>query len=263
MTHVTGHPPLLVRVDVVEGDEGPLPPGGHANVRYSLPDETRVVVETPASVAVSDPLRRQATARVTRGLVADRMHFRTEVLEAVTLALLSHFDRHPVHAGAVALNGRAVLFAAPSGTGKSTLAYHCHLDGLDLLGDDHVRVQLDPRVRVWGWPSRVRLLAREAGGEGAASDAVKEVVHLDSGTLLVADEMRVCCLTRDGGPASLEPVDAATLASTLDAQLAPGFDRFPARWPAVRDALAARGGWLLNLSRDPREGVRLVRRVLS
>ena len=263
VTHVTGQPPLLVRVDVVEGDEGPLPPGGHANVRYFLPDETRVVVETPASVAVSDPLQRRATARVTRGLVADRMHFRTEVLEAVTLALLSHFDRHPVHAGAVALHGRAVLFAAPSGTGKSTLAYHCHLDGLDLLGDDHVRVQLDPRVRVWGWPSRVRLLAGEAGGAGAASDAAKQMVPLDTGTLLVADEMRVCCLTRDGGPASLEPVDAATLASTLDAQLAPGFDRFPARWPAVRDALAARGGWRLNLSRDPREGVRLVRRVLS
>ena len=265
-TDGTRETPLLVRIDVVDGDEGPLPPCGHASVRYSLPDETRVVVETAASYAVSDPLHGRAVARVTQGLVADRMHFRTEILEAVTLALLSHFDRHPVHAAAVALNGSAVLLAAPSGTGKSTLAYHCHLDGFDLLGDDHVRVQLAPRVRVWGWPARVRLLAGGAVREKASPpDAAKEVICLEarmSAARLAADETSVCCLTRDGGPASLEPLDAATLASTLDAQLAPGFDRFPARWPVVRDALAGRGGWRLNLSSDPRDGVQLVRRVL-
>ena len=259
--------PLLVRVEVVEGDEGPLPPDGHVVVRYECPDETRVVATTPASVAVSDPLRREAVARVTTGLVADHMHFRTEVLEAVTLALLSHFDRHPVHAAAVALNGRAVLLAAPSGTGKSTLAYHCHLDGLDLLGEDHVRVQLQPRVRVWGWPARVRLIAGATTLESSASiDAAKEVIHLETDMTparLVADEISVCCLTRDGGPAALEPLDTAALASALDEQMAPGFDRFPARWPAVRDALAARGGWRLNLSNDPPDGVQLVRRVLT
>ena len=261
---VTREPPLLVCVEVVEGDEGPLPAGGHAPVRYSCPDEARVVVETAASVAVSDPLRRQAMARVTTGLVADRAHFRTEVLEAVTLALLSHFDRHPVHAAAVALRGRALLLAAPSGTGKSTLAYHCHLDGLDLLGEDHVRVQLEPRMRVWGWPARVRLLVGATPGERAApGDAEKTVIHLERGTMLVADEIRACCLTRDGGPASLAPLDATTLARVLDEQLAPGFDRFPHRWPAVRDALARGGGWRLNLSRDPREGVALVRRALA
>ena len=261
---VSREPPLLVRVEVVEGDEGPLPAGGHVPVRYTGPDETRVLVETTASVAMSDPLRREAVARVTTGLVADRMHFRTEILEAVTLALLSHFDRHPVHAAAVALNGRAVLLAAPSGTGKSTLAYHCHLEGLDLLGEDHVRVQLEPRARVWGWPARVRLLADATPPAASASnDAGKEAIYLQTGMQLVADETSVCCLTRDGGPAALEPLDSAALAIALDEQMAPGFDRFPARWPAVRDALAARGGWRLNLSSDPRDGVALVRRVLE
>jgi hypothetical protein len=264
---IASEPPLVVRVEVVEGDEGSLSPESHAPVRYSCPDETRVVVETAASVAVSDPLRREAMACVTRGLVADRMHFRAEMLEAVTLALLSHFDRHPVHAAAVALNGRAVLLAAPSGTGKSTLAYHCHLDGLDLLGEDHVRVQVEPRVRVWGWPARVRLLADAATHVGAvAIDAVKQAIHLEeaiSAARLVADEISMCCLSRDGGAATLEPLDAKALARTLDAQLAPGFDRFPTRWPVVRDALAERGGWRLNLSGDPREGVALVRRLLA
>jgi len=265
---------LLVRVEVVEGDEGPLLPGGHASVRYSLPDATRVVVKTPASMAVSDPLRRHAVARVTRGLVADRMHFRAEVLEAVTLALLSHFDRHPVHAAAVALNGRAVLLAAPSGTGKSTLAYACHAAGMDLLGDDHVRVQLAPELRMWGWPGRVRLTlatrwspklqhAGDAPESTAGNKAVVETLDRMSAARLVAHDVVVCLLERDGGPAALTPIDAAALARALDAQLAPGFDRFPARWPAVRDALAARAGWRLNLSSDPREGVALVRGILA
>jgi hypothetical protein len=258
--------PLVVRIEVVDGDEGPLPPDGHAVVRYSCPDETRVVIETAATIAVSDPLQRQAVARVTKGLVADRMHFRAEILEAVTLALLSHFDRHPVHAAAVALDGRAVLLAAPSGTGKSTLAYHCYLDGLDLLGDDHVRVQLEPCVRVWGWPARVRLFTDAASrASSSPPDAVKEAISVDAGisaARLVADEIGVCILTRDGGAASLEALDAPALARALDAQMAPGFDRFPARWPTVRDALAARAGWRLNLSSDPREGVALVRRLL-
>jgi hypothetical protein len=259
VTNVTGSPPLLVRVDVVPGDEGRLPLGGHAVVRYTCPDETRVVVETAASIAVSDPLRREAVARVTKGLVVDRMHFRTEILEAVTLALLSHFDRHPVHAAAVAVRGRAVLLAAPSGTGKSTLAYACHAAGMDLLGDDHVRVQLEPEVRLWGWPARVRL----ALDDHAKEKSIVETRERMSAARLVAHDVTVCLLERDGGPASLTPIDAPTLARALDAQLAPGFDRFPARWPAVRDALAARAGWRLNLSSDPREGVALVRGMLA
>jgi hypothetical protein len=259
VTNVTGSPPLLVRVDVVPGDEGRLPLGGHAVVRYTCPDETRVVVETAASIAVSDPLRREAVARVTKGLVVDRMHFRTEILEAVTLALLSHFDRHPVHAAAVAVRGRAVLLAAPSGTGKSTLAYACHAAGMDLLGDDHVRVQLEPEVRLWGWPARVRL----ALDDHAEEKSIVETRERMSAARLVAHDVTVCLLERDGGPASLTPIDAPTLARALDAQLAPGFDRFPARWPAVRDALAARAGCRLNLSSDPREGVALVRGMLA
>jgi hypothetical protein len=259
VTDVTGQPPLRVRIDVVAGDEGALPAGGHAAVRYLCPDEARVIVQTAASMAVSDPLRREAVARVTAGLVADHMHFRTEILEAVTLALLSHFDRHPVHAAAVALNGRAALLAAPSGTGKSTLAYACHAAGMDLLGDDHVRVQLEPEVRVWGWPARVRLALEERAQE----KTIVETRDRMSAARLVAHDVTVCLLERDGGPASLTPIDAPTLARALDAQIAPGFDRFPARWPAVRDTLAARAGWRLNLSSDPRGGVALVRGMLA
>jgi hypothetical protein len=253
-------PALYVRVSVVAGDEGDLAPGTHAPVRYTCPDQWRVVVQTKGSVAVSDPLRREAVARVTAALVADRAHFRAEVLEAVTLALLSHFDRHPVHAAAVALDGQAVLFAAPSGTGKSTLAHACHGAGLALMAEDQVRVQLGPRARIWGWPLRVRV--RDAGSVPGTKRTI-DVREGVSAARLVSDDFSVCLLAREGGPASLTRLDAATLARDLDAQLAPGFDRFPERWPAVRDALAAKGGWRLALSNDVRDAVAILRSVLS
>lgn len=251
---------LHVRVSVVAGDEGKIPRGEHAPVRYSCPDETRVVVQTRGSVAVSDPSKHEAVARVTAALVADRAHFRAEVLEAVTLALLSPFDRHPVHAAAVARDGRAVLFAAPSGTGKSTLAHACHCDGFALMAEDQVRVQLAPRARIWGWPLRVRLRDARSGASAKRTIDVRGNV---GSARLVADEFTVCILAREGGAAALAPLDAATLARELDAQLAPGFDRFPARWPAVRDALAARGGWRLHLSNDVHDAVALVRTLFS
>jgi hypothetical protein len=244
-----------------------------APIQHSMSDDFRFVARSTGGIAASDPARRSASIRVTSTLVADRARFRTEMLEAVVLALLSCYDRHPVHAGAVALRGRALLLAAPSGTGKSTLAYACHSAGLDLLGDDQVRVQLEPALRVWGWPARVRLFTETAERMGAEQATVetshgkrKAVIDARRGmraARLVATDAAVCVLSRDGGPLALEPLSPTDVARALDEQLAPGFDRFPARWPAVVRALAARGGWRLNLSRDAHEAVPIVRDLLA
>jgi hypothetical protein len=70
-------------------------------------------------------------------------------------------------------------------------------------------------------------------------------------------------LGRDRRGPSLEPLSPGALAQALDEQLAPGFDRFPARWPHVVRALTERGGWRLNLSRDPTDALPLVREMLA
>lgn len=264
-------PPMRVDVEVV--DDPDERDAAAAPIVHHMPDDLRFVARAGASVAASDPERRTATIRASRALVADRDRFRSEMLEAVVLALLSCHDRHPVHAAAVALRGHAVLLAAPSGTGKSTLAYACHAAGLDLLGDDHVRVQLAPALRVWGWPTRVRLPTEVAARMGAPSSDVrrsngkrKAVVDARHGMRagrLVAAAATVCILTRDGGPLALESLAADAVTRALDEQLARGFDRFPARWPAVVRALAARGGWRLNLSSDPYDALPVVRDVLA
>ena len=262
--------PVHVRIVVSRGGSDA---SAAAPIRHTMDADHRFRASSPGGTASSDPATRTATIRIGAALVADRARFRTEMLESVVLALLSSYDRHPVHAAAVARGGHALLLAAPSGTGKSTLAYACHAAGLDLLGDDHVRVQLDPSLRIWGWPSRVRLLAEMAERMGAphepleaASGKRKSLVdarHGVSAARLVATDATVCLLTRDGGPLALEPLRAEEVASALDAQLAPGFDRFPARWPAVRRALTARGGWRLNLSADPHDALPVVRDLLA
>jgi hypothetical protein len=262
-----------IRVVVTAGDEGQPLGSAHAMVRHISPDDGRLIAHSPGSVAISDPARRDAVAYVSSALVADAAHFRAELLEATTLALLSELDRHPVHAAAVAKDGRAALFAATSGTGKSTLAYLCHAAGCALMSEDRVYLQLEPSPRVWGWPSAVRLVPDVAARLGAGDTDVRvqrrgrNKVEIDASSgmnreRLTTSDFVACVLTRDGGPAALEPLSPDALASALSEQLAPGFDRFPERWPAALRALVGRGGWRLNLSSDPREAVPLVHDVL-
>ena len=54
-----------------------------------------------------------------------------------------HNDRkmQVIHAGLVARNGRGILFAAKSGSGKSTAALACLCGGFDYLGEDYVCLQ--------------------------------------------------------------------------------------------------------------------------
>jgi hypothetical protein len=262
-----------VDITVVPDDRDDDSDARGAPMSHEMSDDLRFVARCAGSVATSDPARRLATMSATRALVADRARFRTEMLEAVVLALLSCYDRHPVHAAGVGHGGHALLLAAPSGTGKSTIAWLCHEAGLDLLGDDHVRVQLAPSLRVWGWPGRVRLVPETAAALGMpglpvqlANGKRKAVIDASRGMSagrLVASDATVCVLARDGGPLSLEPLAPAALVHALDQQLAPGFDRFPARWPDVARALTARGGWRLNLTSDAHDALPVVRDLLA
>jgi hypothetical protein len=263
---------LRVRIVVREGGEGGL---GHAPVRYFCPDATREVLHSPGSVGISDPLRGESVAYVTTTLASDRGHFRVMVLDAITLGLLSHFDRHPIHAAAVARGGRAVLLAAPSGTGKSTLAYTAHSAGFDVLADDHVWVQLAPALRIWGWPGRVLLpldvastFPEVAGPTTTSDDNGKHKLTynldaIDDISQHVADRGVVCILERGRSNATLERLTPAALVDALAQQLTSGFDLFPERHDTVVRALTADGGWRLTLSDDPRQALPLLRTMLD
>jgi hypothetical protein len=263
--------PVHIRIVVHEGDEYT---GVRSPVRYISTDDGRLIVHSPGSVAIVDESRRESLAYVTAALAADREHFRTAVIEAITFALLACFDRHPIHAAAIVRDDRAVLLAGPSATGKSTLAYLAHSAGIRVLSDDRVWVQMTPGLRIWGMPGAVRLTAAvlpffpELGAvavsltPGSGGKVTVPLTQPDDSSGHTASRAVVCTLVR-GGEAAVERMSPASLSTVLLSQLAPGFDRFPHRVERVVDALTAGGGWRLTLTSDAREALPFLRRMLD
>src|SRR5205823_2615912 len=58
----------------------------------------------------------------------------------------------PFHANAIEIDGLGVVFAGPSGTGKSTLAAHFAKRGHRVLCDDLCVLSVDPAGAVLVWP---------------------------------------------------------------------------------------------------------------
>ena len=263
---------LRVRV-MVHGDDASSAPAERAVIRHSWIDATRLLVQSSHAVGMSDPERREAVGYVSASLVANRQLFRSAVLEALTLSLLSCFDRHPVHAAAVANRDRVVLLAAPSGTGKSTISYVALSSGLELLSDDRVWIQLHPSLQLWSSPRPLRLMpeATATFPELAALALVEidgkrkiEVFVRGHVAPRTAGEIVTCAMQRPGGSlASLGRATSSDLESALLDQLAPGFDRYPERQRRVMSELSAHGGWRLTLGESPQDALPLLLEMLG
>jgi hypothetical protein len=256
---------VVVRVIVVEGDEGPA---RHASARNYVPDAKRVIIATPGSVGVADATRREALVHASRALVADREHFRYTMLEAVTLSLLSRFDRVPFHAAALMRGDSALLLAARSGVGKSTLAYAAARAGISVLAEDLVFLQRRPRLRVWGWPGALHLPPDavdhfpELAGRHAgllANGKVKIALRArDLGAmpdLPVARRAGICLLGRGAGRTTVEPIPAADVIRELSRVREQGFDIFADVMDELLAGLCRNGGWRLNVAGPPHAAV--------
>lgn len=259
---------VTIRFFEHSGDEGREE---HPPITYYRPDRERLVITTPGSVGVGDTRRREALAWVTQALVRDREQFRYSFLEALTLALLTGLDRHPVHAAAVARNGAALLLAGPSGIGKSTLAYACARDGLAVLADDVVYLEsgLEPgdSLRVWGLPRYIHLppdapsLFQELGHQeprilanGKSKIVIRTGVEGDP-AVSSADRVGLCVLSR-GSTAALSRLGTDRALAALTDDLDQGFDVFhDTTEGAVRRLVEAGKAWLLELGSGPREAL--------
>lgn len=261
-----------VRVVVHDGTEGT---SGRSPIRHGFPDHLRVTATSTGSFGMSDPARAQGIVHATSELVADRDHFRDEMLQAITLALLSSHDRHFLHAAAVGSGDRAILLAGASGTGKSTLAYLAHRSGLDVMSEDRVWIQRSPSLRVWGWPMRLHLRPEAAGRfpeleakatQSHGSGRRRHVVDLTSASAysprFYANDVAVCILSRGADTPSLERIDADAVVDALTRDVAPGFDRHPERHLPSMRAVAQGGGWHLRLSSDPHQALPLLQTML-
>lgn len=243
-------------------------------VRHICPDASRVLMHCADGLAIADPLRREALVYASEALVRDATLFRHEMLEAVALALVTHFDRQPFHAAAIAHRDRTVLLVGRSGAGKSTLAYLAQSAGLTTLSEDTVWIQLDPRLRVWSRLRGIHLLPdttvhfaelHDVHVARRPNDKLKATVPTTQTDASSASggSVTVCLLEPGGSAARLTPLDADTMRATLARDVDSGFDRYVERRAACVDALTELGGWRLTLSANPRDALPLLREMLG
>jgi hypothetical protein len=217
-----------------------------------------------------------ALAFVTPELVADKAHFRYNVLECLALLLASWRDRTPIHAGAVAHAGRAALLFGSSGSGKSTLCYACARAGLGVLAEDVVYVSLRDRLQLWGNPARIHLLPDapqlfpelidrpvqiQANGKRKLAVDLAELgttlLHCHTGGAVI------CLVRRQAGHAStLTPIEPQVAITALGHNLEAGFD-LSSSTNAVAKALATGGAYQLDVGSDLAAAVELLRAMLE
>ena len=261
--------PVRMRIRLVPGAED-----GHPPLRQRWAG-SRMWVRAGESRGRADCAGRMAAARVTPGLVRDREHFRTGILGALTLWMLTALDRQPLHAAALERDGRVLLLAGPSGVGKSTLVYAASRAGLRVLAEDAVFLQAGAAPRVWGMPGSVHLLPDAvrwfpelAGAVPALRANGKTKIGIDLRAAGAAapprgvERVGICLLARGVMP-SLEMLPPHAIEAGLTVQLEPGFHRFADTIGDPVRRLAARGGWRLTLPASPQEAIPLLHRMFD
>ncbi len=102
---------------------------------------------------------REVTGVLSDGLLADEAYLRRAVLAVIAGVLSPSLGVIALHAGCVVRDGKAILLAAPSGVGKSTLALTLAVRGWSLLSDDWTFVSdASNGLSVWGMQSSIKLL---------------------------------------------------------------------------------------------------------
>jgi len=252
-------PQVRARFYVHDRTEG----AGRGAVTYRMPDDRRVLIHTPGSLALCDPDRAEIVAYVSPDLLEDRDHFRYTMLEAATFAVVTRFDRQPFHAAALVRGDAVLLLHGPSGAGKSTLSYAALRSGIRILAEDMVYLQARPRLRVWGAPSAVHLPveARSLFPELASLHTVllangKEKIAVPiaaehAAATIPYERAGLCMIAGRTHEPTLERVTRDDVIAAVAQQREDGFDLFEETIRAPVAALAGAGGWKLTTSHDP------------
>jgi hypothetical protein len=176
------------------------------------------VVADADNFASLDLERLRASVFVSRKTAAEHMILRWCFVESLAYMLLAQRHVVPVHAACVARDGRALLLAAHSMSGKSTLAYACARAGWEYLSDDAVlllpgsRTVIGPQRQFRFRPDAARLFPELAGftarvrpnGKPAIEVAVSELPRVRA--VESAGVHGIVLLDRGAGAPGLEPV---------------------------------------------------------
>jgi hypothetical protein len=220
---------------------------------------SHLVLEGAGVLGRADASTREAECSISRAYGGER-GLLAEIAETLLLFLLARCGRIPVHAAAIVIGDTAIVLAGPSGAGKSSLACEAQRQGVEVLSDDTCYVQLQPRLRLWGWPGAIHLHARDApAGDhptrvrgGVVKQAISRAParHFAERAILVAIE--------PGTDLQLVRADPRGLIRGLPLD-EPGFVLLRPQVEAALRALAREGAWRLTLSRRADAAIALLR----
>lgn len=262
-------PACRVWVRVVDG-----PPSESFEVAHEVDRERRLMVRAGASRGWSDARAGSAEIAVTPATLGRPDFFRYNLLESVTLWMVTHRDRCPLHAAALEEGGRALLLTGRSGAGKSTLTYAAFREGLQVLSEDTVYVQTRPVVRVWGLPGFLHLTPEStrffpelasAVAAQRANGKTKVAVDLHrpgEPPPACADRVGICVI-RQGPVMQLERLSPRRAAEEVASHTEGGFGYWPDDLGPAVERIGATGGWTLTVPPDPSAAVPALREMLA
>ncbi len=192
--------------------------------------------------------------------------------------ILPTHQRHFAHCAAVGSSDGAIVLVGPGGSGKSTTALACHLDGMGYVGDDYCLISNDPvpvvhslygtaKVRIGESVESGPLAAHmmratpPAGGKAVALVSARDGAHLVASApvaVVAAVSVGIDSRTRVHD-ASRAEVLAALAPNSL--QQLPGVT--PASFTALSQLVRSTPVCRIELGHDRDEVVAVVRAVLA
>ncbi|HEX6753261.1 MAG TPA: hypothetical protein VF093_06720 [Solirubrobacterales bacterium] len=203
--------PLAVQrgepVSTLVGDDG-----RRFYASYEL--DGRCLLELPPSGEfLLDPGAARVTVRAGDGDESLREH---RIASSAVCTLLAMRGDLPLHASAVAVEGRAVLFCGPTGRGKSTLALTLGEAGHAVLGEDGVSISMGPEGPIAFPGARgIRVRSLDADG-GRRTDLVTDPAPHEPPPCPVA---AVVLLGERGEGHGVEPLEPARALALLTPNL--------------------------------------------
>jgi hypothetical protein len=236
---------------------------------------------TSSFVALS-PASGSALVVVPESMLRFPYHARYELIEFAVYTLAARTQGlAALHAACVGKGGRGALLMGASGAGKSTVALHWLLRGLDFLSEDAVFVQPSTMLAT-GAPNFLHVRSDSLAGLGRARAATSirrsPVIRRRSGVRKFEVDLRrdgfrlaraplklraiVFLSARGAGKGPLlRPLERTDLLARLE--LAQAYAAGQPEWPAFRRGAGALAAFELSRGRDPKDSVDALEQLLS
>ena len=206
----------------------PIPANWPTHLRYLAVGRWQMIAREPWVFAALDRAQQQAVAWISTPLMHAPYFLSRYVFDTLTLNTLIHTGVGQLHASCLYRDNRAILFAAPHNTGKSTTSFRLVHRGYRILADGMSYVRLTARgFELMGYPVGEVKLRRDVldqfpalTGRGRALlvREDKKMIYNLRATMpdrvceesVFPEEIVICLLERDGQRETVAtPIDAA------------------------------------------------------